>query len=549
MKRKDGTIFHTEHSIMPLKGNDGRQIGWVSIVRDVTDRKKAEEELRKSEEKYRFLVEHANDAIYVTQDGKIPFANPMAETITGYTVDELKETPIGQLIHPEDREMVLDQYRRRLKGEQPPNNYSLRLIRKAGEGRWGLINSVLIEWEERPATLNFMRDITEQKRAEVQLQQAQKMEAIGTLAAGLAHEINNPVNCILINAPLLERVWEDILPTAQDYAERNPEKTYGGLTFSFLKENLAQLISDIGLGADRIEKLVAALKNFARRTEEIKKEPVDINDAVENAIKLSRSTAEKSGIELHVQYGQNIPKMEGHIESLEQIFLNLVINSLQAIHRERGEIRITTDFQATTKKISILVEDNGEGIDPSVATKIFEPFFTTKQMEGGGGLGLFVTYNLVKKFNGDISFESRKGAGTVFKITFPVEKHEKMARILVVDDDEQIVSAVVEVLARHPLYMVEAASNGIEALIRMGTFKPDVLILDIFMPGMDGVELCRKLRNEPSLSGLSVIIITGQINDPRVGELKKMGFKEIYEKPFAIEDIMNGVSEALIRKK
>jgi nitrogen-specific signal transduction histidine kinase len=394
-----------------------------------------------------------------------------------------------------------------------------------------------------------MRDITERKCIEVQLQQAQKMESLGAMAAGLAHEINNPVNCILINAPLIERIWEDILPGVQDYAAKNPKKTYGGLTFPFLKENLAQLISDIGLGADRIAKLVAALKNFVRRPEEIKKEPVDINHVVENAVKLSRSTVAKSRIELHVQYGQNVPKIEGHLESLEQILLNLVINSVQAIHHEKGKISITTSFQDNTKKISIFVEDNGEGIDPSVADKIFDPFFTTKQAEGGGGLGLFVTYNLVKEFNGEITFESRKGAGTVFRITFPVEKAEKMARILVVDDDEQIVSALTEVLARHPLYIIEAAYNGIEALIKLGTFKPDVLILDIFMPGMDGIEVCRKLRNELSLSAVSVIIITGQINDPRLRELKEIGFHEIYSKPFAMEDIMNGVSEALIRKK
>jgi PAS domain S-box-containing protein len=548
-RRKDGTTLPVLVDDRIVRDSDGRITGIRSTIQDITELKQAEKAQRESEKKYRLFVENANDAIFVVQDGRTPFANQRSEDLLGYTLDELKEVPIAEWIHPADREMALDRYRRKLKGEDPPTDYTFRVIRRGSETRWVLINCVLIEWEERPAILTFMRDITEQKQVEVQLQQAQKMEALGAMAAGLAHEINNPVNCILINAPLIERIWEDILPGVQDYAEKNSEKTYGGLTFLFLKENFAQLISDMGLAGDRIAKLVAALKNFVRQPEEIHKEPVDINQVVENALQLSRSTVAKSGIELHVQYGQNLPMIEGHLESLEQIFLNLVLNSVQAIHHEKGEIRITTSFQDNTKKISIFVEDNGEGIDSAIASNIFDPFFTTKHMEGGGGLGLFVTYNLVKEFNGDITFESRKDAGTVFRIAFPVEKSEKMARILIVDDDEQIVSLLSKVLARHPLYIVEAAYNGIEGLIKMGTFEPDVLILDVSMPDMDGIEVCRKLRNDLSLSAVSVIIITGHVNNPRLRELKEMGFHEIYAKPFATDDIMNAVSEALIRRK
>jgi len=159
-------------------------------VEDITDRKRAEEALRESEEKYRTLVDYANEAIFIAQDGVIKFSNPSTLSF-GYSAEELARIPFGDLIHPEDREMVVERYRRRMEGEEGPSTYAFRFLSRSGEELWAQLNVARITWEGRPATLNFLRDITPLKKLEMQFQQAQKMEAIGTLAGGIAHDFNN----------------------------------------------------------------------------------------------------------------------------------------------------------------------------------------------------------------------------------------------------------------------------------------------------------------------------------------------------------------------
>jgi CheY-like chemotaxis protein len=198
--------------------------------------------------------------------------------------------------------------------------------------------------------------------------------------------------------------------------------------------------------------------------------------------------------------------------------------------------------------VFISVADNGRDIDPLIADKIFEPFVTTKQAEGGTGLGLSVTYSLVKAHDGKITFESKAGKGTVFSASFPSELSKIQAKILVVDDDASIRKMLAKALTMDRAYAVDEASDGIEALIKLGTCRPDLLILDIFMPEMDGIAVCRALRENPEFSDMKVVIITGFPDDQRLKQVEKMGFTNIFTKPMNLKDFIKDVDNILKNK-
>ncbi|MDY6881830.1 MAG: response regulator [Thermodesulfobacteriota bacterium] len=378
-----------------------------------------------------------------------------------------------------------------------------------------------------------------------QLYQAQKMEALGTLVAGVAHEINNPLGLIIYNIPLFKKVWNDILPLMEEHAKRDPDRKYGGLTFDFLHENFNGLLSDVDMAANRVAKIVTDLKNFARQSNVLNKRVMQINTAVENAVRLAKTTVRKSGVDLAVRLGENLPSFQGDLQSIEQIVLNLVINSIQAIDHSRGKVEIVTGFQKDDGHLYLLVKDNGRGVSQSIADKIFDPFVTDKLAQGGTGLGLSVTYSLVNAHDGKISFESHEGAGATFRVTFPTIMRRKAAKILVVDDDVSIRRFLTEALVKDQPYLVDEASNGIEACIKLGTYRPDLLILDMFMPEMDGLEVCRTIRAEPKLSRMKVIITTGFPNHPKVKEVVSLGFADIYRKPYDLSEFLKIVGNIL----
>ena len=179
----------------------GKPADFLTLI-DITPQKTAEENLKKSEEKYRVLVENAMDAIHIAQDGVLKYCNPAIETMMGYTPEELYKIRFANVIHPDDRKMVMDRHERRSRGEILPSTYSFRYITKDGIIKWGQLSSARIQWEGKNATLNFLRDITRQKELEIQVQQAHKLEAIGTLSGGVAHEFNNLLSIILGNVEM-----------------------------------------------------------------------------------------------------------------------------------------------------------------------------------------------------------------------------------------------------------------------------------------------------------------------------------------------------------
>ena len=407
-------------------------------------------------------------------------------------------------------------------------------------------------YEELEQTVRDLRKEAEKRRqvkralrdSQEQLHQAQKMEALGTLVAGVAHEINNPINLIMFNLPLLQKVWNDFLPILEERAAREDHRKYGGLSYGFLKEHLNQLLSDMDMAANRVAKIVADLKDFSRHSNVSEKKPTQINHAVENAIRLVQTTLRKAKVDLELDLAKNLPKMEGNLHSIEQIVVNIIINAIQAIDHEQGRIKISTGFHKADGQLNITISDNGKGIAPDIYDRLFDPFVTDKQAAGGTGLGLSVSYSLVKSHDGEITFRSQKGE-TVFSVIFPIVPKGKAPRILIVDDNASIRELLREALMTNRAYIVDEVSNGVEACIRLGAIRPDLLILDVFMPEMDGLEVCRAIKKDPEISGVNVFITTGFPQHSKLKQVAELGFTNIYSKPINLRNFLKDVDRIL----
>jgi CheY-like chemotaxis protein len=349
----------------------------------------------------------------------------------------------------------------------------------------------------------------------------------------------------MYNIPLLKKIWVDFLPLLMERRQKEPDRKFGGFDYDFLADNLSQLVIDIEMAAQRIAKTVSDLKNYSRQSNVAEKVPLQVNNAVKNALRLAQTTLRTSDVKIKLNLADDLPDIEGNLQSIEQIILNITINAVHAVDHNRGEIEITTGLSTKDGMIYIRITDNGRGISPEISDKIFLPFVTGKQSEGGTGLGLSVTYSLVKAHDGKIEFESSRDRGTSFNVYLPTMLKHRAAKILVVDDDDAIRELLIEALTMDQKYLVKEASNGTEALIKLGTYRPDLLILDIFMPEMDGLEVCRSICSEPALSDLKVIITTGHPDHPKLDEVVKLGFTNILSKPFDLLHLVKDIETIL----
>lgn len=503
----------------------------------------AEQEMRQA--LFSGLVASSTDHIFVlTASGTYLFSNDRVQQFNMTKGQEL----IGRHLQDVYTRDICTRYREKL--QQVLQDGKVRAFhhqKSTAKGQEYHLDMLFPIFRERDiwAIGGICRNISEQKTIEKQLFQAQKMEAIGTLVAGVAHEINNPINLILFNLPLFEKMWQDLLPILNAHAKDAPDQKIGGLPPDFVRQNLPRLISDMEMAANRVARIINGLKGFARKSNPAEKSNVQVNTAVQNAVRLAAATAKKSKTVMELDLDDELPLINANLQNLEQIVLNLIINALESIHHNYGKVRITTKQVRSPSAIAIEVSDNGRGINPKVAEKIFDPFVTDRQAFGGTGLGLSVSYNLVKSHKGDIAFQTIAGKGTTFTVTLPIEHKRKTYKVMVVDDDGDFRGLIVRAITRDLDCVVEDFANGAEALIRMGSYPPDLLILDMFMPEMDGLGVCRAIKNELGLSRMKVIIVTGFPDHPNVYEASRMGYTQIFTKPLAIDQFKRVVMENL----
>jgi len=407
--RKDGTFFNIEvrGSSFIYKGKPHL----LAMVRDVTDRKRAEEALRESEEHYRSLVEISQEPIAVFQDGKLVFVNAaFRRLMAAEKKADLVDLPLESIIHSEHLEMVRGYARRRLAGKTAPEQYEMKVTRLDGEVLWVEISATVRTYDGRPATQVSYHDITERKRAqeekdrlEQQLRHQQKLESIGTLASGVAHEINNPLTGVL------------------NYAELIRDRAEEGSQF-------ARYAKEIMTGSERMATIVKNLLAFARQEKE-RHSPANIADIVEATLSLIRAVLRKDQISVVVDVPKDLPRIKCRSGQLQQVVMNLLTNARDALNLRYPEfsdgktLKITSSLfeKDGASWIRTTVEDYGMGISPDVLTRVFDPFFTTKPRDVGTGLGLSVSHGIVKDHNGELYAESEEGEFARFFMDLPVE--------------------------------------------------------------------------------------------------------------------------------
>ncbi len=390
--------------------------------------------------RYQNLVNYLTDYIYTVkiQDGLAveTIHGPGCISVTGYSSEDYQKDPElwYRMVHNKDREKVLEQAQMALLGKEA-GSIEHRIIHRDGHVRW-VRNQIVVTKDQNDNPIAYdglINDITKLKKAEAvsevknrQLMQADKMASLGILIAGIAHEINNPNNFILLNVNLFMQIWKDITPILDEYYKNNGDFVLAGMLYDRSKEKIAQSLDGILLGSERIKNITKSLTEYSKVDDGNLNEQVNINKVVQMAITITNNLIKKSTDNFSVKYDNDIPLIQGNEQQLEQVVINLISNACQSLKDKTDSIKIRTYYNPEKKEVKIKVKDEGVGIDQRDLKYIMDPFFTTKRNLGGTGLGLTVSYNIVKNHGGSLSLKSSLGKGTLAKICLPVIENDSL---------------------------------------------------------------------------------------------------------------------------
>jgi len=535
--KKDGKVQWLDDKTYMRRDNKGHITHYEALVVDITDRMQADEALRESEEKYRSMMEAMNDMAYIcSSDFHIEYMNPaMTKEIGREAVGE----SCHKMIHGLDEKCPWCVHEKVMRG----GNISIEIVSPKDGKTFNISNSPIFHTNGSISNLSIFRDITETKKLEAQLRQAHKMESIGTLAGGVAHDFNNILFPIMGFA---EMALDDL---SKDSPTRN---------------NIEEILQ----GTKRASELVKQILTFSRHTDKVLK-PLKIQLVIREVLKLIKSTLPAS-IEINQYISNKCGLVMADPTQIHQVAMNLLTNTYHAMEAEGGKLDVTlkeVDLDVDDLKdlamvpgtyVCLTVADTGIGMDQSVISRIFDPYFTTKQNGKGTGLGLAVVYGIVKEYGGDIRVYSELGKGTAFHVYLPVlqtqvETRESQVispvvggkeRILLVDDEEPIVRMEKQMLERLG-YHITVRTSSIEALeaFRAAPDKFDLVITDMTMPNMIGIQLAKKLLEIKS--GIPIIICTGFSEIISEDNAKAMGICGYIMKPVIIRKLADKVRELL----
>jgi two-component system cell cycle sensor histidine kinase/response regulator CckA len=543
----DGEVRVLQGSISLRADKDGHSLGIRGVARDVTEQRLQEMRLRESEERYRSLLEANPDPVilYDTK-GQVVYFNPAFTNVFGWSLEECKGRTMGHFVPEEtlgETRMMLNM----LRSGQNFSGVETKRFNKSGDIVPVNISGAVFKSPDGKfaGSIINLRDIRRQKELEMQLQQAQKMEAIGTLASGIAHDFNN----------LLQAASGQVQLMLSKTGEDQP---------------LGQHLYELDLALERASDLVQRLLTFSRKVK-IELRALDLNQQVQQTIAMVHRTIPKM-VNVDQRLADGLGLINGDAHQLGHLLMNLITNARDAMP-EGGTLTIETADQTIEpaaesgsstppegRYVRLSVIDTGHGMDDKTKEHIFEPFFTTKPLGAGTGLGLSTIYGIVKSHNGYIDFQSDLGKGTRFDILFPVVQDPALVEpqppeqpihlqgagetILIVDDERAIRNVAREFLAGLGFAPITAESG--ERALEIFKKNPKAItlvILDLGMPGMGGAACLRDLHEiDPEVK---VIIASGYSQDDPGAQAVKPFFKNFIHKPYRLNDLARIVFEAL----
>jgi PAS domain S-box-containing protein len=541
LRKKNGQPLVCLNTATAIRDTSGKIIRYQGALVDVTERREIERRLYKEQEFARRLVDSFPDLIFVVDSQRrYTYVSPRVPEVLGYDISECIGMVFGERTHPDERGAVLGVFEDLLRQRRNFASIEIQVQHKLGEWRRLKCNfSPLIDESNKIGGVVISgRDVTEVKRLEEQLIQAEKLAAMGQMLAGVAHELNNPLTAILgVSELLRDRQGID------EGTRRQLEMTHRQ--------------------ARRAARIVQNLLEFSRPASPQKK-LLDLNNVVERTLQLHEHSLKRNSIEADFQQQIGLPYIVGDANQLIQIFLNLISNAEHAIKEVRSAGHIRIRLGQAFNRVYATVQDDGVGIKPEALPRLFDPFFTTKRPGGGTGLGLSICMSIVREHGGNIEVESLPGGGAAFTVFLPIALQERGRNIprdldtssgewippslellqhrsvLVLDDEESIRMLLMEGLAAHGL-KVDSAGTAEQALSLVLGRKYDVLLCDLNLsvPGAngDGRNVAERLVVAAGANRPEVIFMSGEL----AGEESpsKPTASRWLQKPFRISDVLN----------
>ncbi len=547
----------------PRRDRLAKLVRIVGLVEDITDERARDEGTRRLNESLRRIIEVLPVGILAYRRDRPIFANSVLCEQLGVNAAKLLEMPISQII---DTAFRVDERRPgRLRLRQAETGRDLPPVERhltslTGVQRVVELQTITVDLDGSPAQVTIVRDLTEQRRMEAQVAQADRMAALGRVAAGVAHELNNPLSFVLGNLEVAREALPEMLReymVLHGKVQQDPELAPRMLRLSEQLRDLHAVVRDASEGADRVRAIMRDLKSFSRPDTDDRREPVDVMRSLDAAVRMAwREIQPRARL---IQDRQPVPLVAGVEGRLCQVFLNLLVNAAEALpdgESYANEVRIHT-LTGSQGQAIIEISDTGPGIAPDQLPHLFEPFFTTKGPGRGTGLGLSICHDIVRAHGGEIAVVSQPGAGATFRVTLPglrqdtvvalplPERHPtRRGKILVVDDDPHVAATLRHSLGRdHDVTVLLGGREAVQ-LIQDGA-RFDVIFCDVMMPEVNGMDLHSALMGVARDQCDRIVFMTGGAFSFVIREFLSHVPNRHLEKPFTLRQVREAVADLL----